>query len=177
MNWLYCWMLCALCFLLWRLIFTHGCFFLSFWLMTIFSSKKLKMQNTVFGCKKGSKIQSDKVFWSVTSTLWVVSFAIFDLWPFYKGKNWKRQNTVFGYKKWSKIQSDKIFSSVNPKLWVVSFATFGLKSFLTKGRNPMFSRTFRRIFLGMIYCTRVHWMPKYFAGKFSKCRVSKHKHF
>ena len=109
-----------------------------------------KTQNTVFGYKKWSKIQSDKIFWSATCKLWVVSFDIFELWPFYKSKNWKRQNTVFGYKKWSKIQSDKIFSSVNPKLWVVSFATFGSKSFLTKGRNPMFSRTFRRIFLGMV---------------------------
>ena len=83
-----------------------------------------KIQYTVFGYKKESKIQPDKIFWSATPKLWVVSFAIFDSWPFYQAKSWKTQNTVFGYKKGSKIQSDKIFWSATPNLWVVSFATF-----------------------------------------------------
>ena len=126
MNWLYCWMLCALCFLLWRLIFTHGCLFLSFWLMTTISSKKLKIKNSVFGYKKGSRIQSNELFSSAITKLWVVSFAIFDSWPFYQGKSWKTQNTVFGYKKGSKIESNKIFWSATPKLWVVSFVIFDL---------------------------------------------------
>ena len=82
------------------------------------------MQNTVFGYKKGSKIQSNKIFWSATPILWVVSFATFDPLPFYRTKSWKMQNTVFGYKKGSKIQSDKIFWSATPKLCIVSFATF-----------------------------------------------------
>ena len=98
--------------------------FCYFRVRTILSNQKLKMQNTVSGYKEGSKIQSDKIFWSATPKLWVVSFAIFDSWPFYQAKSWKTQNTVFGYKKGSKIQSDKIFWSATPNLWVVSFATF-----------------------------------------------------
>ena len=149
MNWLYCWMLCALCFLLWRLIFTHGCLFLSFWLMTTFSSKKLKIQNTVFGHIKGSRIQSNEVFSSAPTKLWVVSFAIFDSCPFYQPKSSKTQNTVFSYKKESIIQLDKFFWSATQKLWMVSFFTFSSKWFLKQVRILMFWHTFRRIFRGM----------------------------
>ena len=84
----------------------------------------MKRQYTVFGYTKESKIQPDKIIWSATPNLWVVSFAIFDSWPFYQSKIGKMQNTVFGYKKGSKIQSDKIFWCGTPKLWVVSFAIF-----------------------------------------------------
>ena len=98
--------------------------FCYFWVMTILSNQKLKNAKYCFWLQRGSKIQSDKIFWSATPKLWVVSFAIFDSWPFYQAKSWKTQNTVFGYKKGSKIQSDKIFWSATPNLWVVSFATF-----------------------------------------------------
>ena len=51
--------------------------------------KKAENKNTVFGYKKGSKIISNMIFWSATLKLWVVSFAIFDLWPFYQAKTRK----------------------------------------------------------------------------------------
>jgi hypothetical protein len=81
------------------------------------------MQCTIFGYKKESKIQPE-IFWSTTPKLRVVSFTIFDLWPFYQARSWKTQNTVFGYKKGSKMQSDKIVRSATLNLWVVSFAIF-----------------------------------------------------
>ena len=47
-----------------------------------YQAKSWKTQNTVFGYKKGSKIQSHKIFWSATLNLWVVSFATFaSKWP------------------------------------------------------------------------------------------------
>ena len=98
--------------------------FTDFELWSFCQTKSWQLQNTVFGDKKGSKIQYHQTFWSATSILWVVSFVTFDLSPFYQAKSWKTQNTVLGYKKGSKIQSDKIFWSATPNLWVVSFATF-----------------------------------------------------
>ena len=98
-------------------------------------TKSWKLKNTVFGYKKGSKLQYHQTFWSATSILWVVSFPTFDLSPFYQAKSWKTQNTVLDYKKGSKIQSDKIFWSATPKLWVVSFATFASK--WPEHRKPM----------------------------------------
>ena len=89
------------------------------------------------------------IFLTATPKLWVVSFTVFSLRPLYKAKSWKTQNTDFGYKKWLKFESDRIFWSATPTLWVLSFVTFGSKSFLTKGKNPLFCRTFRRIILGM----------------------------
>ena len=67
-----------------------GSFIYYFWFMTILSSWSWKTQNNVFGYKKGSKIQSDKIVWSATLNLWVVSFASFDSWPFYQAKSWKK---------------------------------------------------------------------------------------
>ena len=64
-----------------------------------YRAKTWKTQNTVFGYKKRSRIESNKIFWVATLALSVVWFVIFDPWPFYQAKSWKTQNTVFGYKK------------------------------------------------------------------------------
>ena len=109
--------------------------FTGFELWLFCQTKRWKLQNTVFGSNKGSKIEYQQTFWSATPILWIVSSATFDLSPFYQAKSWKTQNTVLGYKKGSKIQSDKIFLSATPKLWVVSFATFASK--WLEHRKPM----------------------------------------
>ena len=50
--------------------------------LTFYAENLQKRQITVLGYKKGSKIQSDKIFWSETSKLCVVSFATFvSKWP------------------------------------------------------------------------------------------------
>ena len=121
--------------------------FCYFWVMTLLSNQKLKTRNTVSGYKEGSKIQSDKIFWSGTPKLWAVSFAIFDSWPFYQAKSWKTQNTVFGYKKSSKIQSDIIFwingarACVYDKIWKVWTLSFHWKKkLLNLDKNLRFWR-------------------------------------
>ena len=48
-------------------------------------------------------------FLSAIPKLWVMSFTIFDSWPFHHAKNCKTLNTVSGYKKGSKIISDMSF--------------------------------------------------------------------
>ena len=61
-------------------------------LMTILSSHKQNVEySTAFGYEKGIQHDTRHVFWSATSTLklWVVSFAMFDSWPFYQAKSWK----------------------------------------------------------------------------------------
>ena len=136
------------------------------------------MQNTVFGYKKGSKIESNKIFWSATPKLWVVSFAIFDSWSFYQTKSWKTEITVFGYKKGSKIESDKIFWSATPKLWVVSFAIFDSWSFYQAKSWKTEITVFAHKKGSKIESDKIFWSatPKLWVVSFATLNLS-HDHF
>ena len=70
-----------------------------------------------------SKIEYDKIFWSATLTLWVISFAIFPPRLLYKAKGWIRQNEGSYLKielSWDLFSKQNIFMTMrdmkNPKL-------------------------------------------------------------
>ena len=107
------------------------------WLNTKFESRK-NTQNTAFGYKKRSKLESDIGSRSPTQPFCIVIFATF-AWKWLEhgylggGEHYYQfthklrkntQNTVFDYKKGSKFESDIGLRSAAQIFCIVIFTTF-----------------------------------------------------
>ena len=105
------WMVCSKCWVCYEAYCSHSfCLFHSW---PLYWAKSRKTQYTVFGYTKESKIQHDKIFWSATPNLWVVSFAIFDSWPFYQVKAENRKIPFLVTKRGQKFNATR-FSDPRP---------------------------------------------------------------
>ena len=111
------------------LLYCGWCHLLFFNHEHLVQAKAKKTKNTVSHYKKGSKIQSDRIFWSATSTLRIVSFLIFNSWPFYQVKSWKSKIPFLIKKSGQKLNPTR-FSNSWPQIVCHFISTFVSKSFL-----------------------------------------------